>query len=221
MVLENLPPTLDAWLQPALVHWLGVVGALAAVGLVLGFIVLAAVNGPGRAGDTIYRLLSGAVLDLLRMSPRRVLALARLAIQESLRRRVLAGLAVFIVVLAFALWFLDTTTSDPAKLFLSFVLTATTYLVLLMMLFLSAFSLPNDIKNHTIYTIVTKPVRPSEIVLGRILGFAAVGTALLVIMGLVSYAFVVRSLKHTHELSARDLVAAGPGAPVRKPVVLR
>ena len=45
-----------------------------------------------------------------------------------------------------------------------------------MALFLSAFSLPADIKNHTIYTIVTKPVRPSEIVLGRILGFAAIGT---------------------------------------------
>jgi hypothetical protein len=212
MVLENLPPTLDAWLKPALVHWLAVVGALAAVGLIVGFVVLTALNGPGRAGDAIYRLLSGAVGDLLRISPRRVLALARLAIQESLRRRVLAGLLVFFAILSFALWFLDTTTSDPAKLYLSFVLTATTYLVLLMMLFLSAFSLPTDIKNHTIYTIVTKPVRPSEIVLGRIVGFAAVGTALLAIMGLVSYVFVVRSLKHTHDLSPRDLVAAGGGA---------
>ena len=188
--------------------------AVALAALILGFIFTAALNGPGRAGDMIYRLLSGAVVDLFRLSPRRVLALARLAVQESLRRRVLAGLGVFIVILAFAIWFLDARTPDPAKLYLSFVLTATSWLILIMMVFLSAFSLPNDIKNHTIYTIVTKPVRPSEIVLGRIVGFAAVGTAMLAVMGVFSYVFVVRALDHTHELVARDLtlVAAGSDA---------
>ena len=89
------------------------------------------------------------------------------------------------------------------------MLTATTWLVMIMMVFLSAFSLPNDIKSHTIYTIVTKPVRPSEIVLGRIVGFAAVGTALLAVMGLFSYVFVVRALNHTHDLSLRDLAPSG------------
>ena len=37
------------------------------------------------------------------------------------------------------------------------------------------FSLPADIKTKTIYTVVTKPVRPGEIVLGRIVGFSLVG----------------------------------------------
>ena len=87
------------------------------------------------------------------------------------------------------------------------MLTATTYLVLLMALFLSAFSLPADIKNRTIYTVVTKPVRPGEIVLGRILGFTAIGTLLLVVMGLVSYVFVVRVLDHTHEVEVASLKA--------------
>ncbi len=59
------------------------------------------------------------------------------------------------------------------------MLTATSYLVLLLALFLSAFSLPADIQSRTLHTVVTKPVRPSEIVLGRILGFTIVGTALL------------------------------------------
>ena len=86
--------------------------------------------------------------DLLSISPRRVLALAWLAVQESLRRRVLVGFGVFLLILLFAGWFLDTKTNDPATLYLSFVLTATTYLVLLMALFLSAFSLPADIKNQ-------------------------------------------------------------------------
>lgn len=210
MVLEKEPLPLDLWFATTLPEWLAIVGALALVSLLIAFLALSVQGGPGQAGDRIFRFLSGAVVNLVRISPRRVLALARLAVQESIRRRVLAGLAVFIVILAFAVWFLDSNAYDPAKLYLSFVLTATTWLVLLVMLFLSAFSLPNDIKNHTIYTIATKPVRSSEIVLGRIVGFAAVGTVMLAVMGVSSYLFVVRALSHTHEVSARDLSAADP-----------
>jgi hypothetical protein len=143
--------------------------------------------------------------DLVSISPRRVSALAWLAVQESLRRRVLVGFGVFVLILLFAGWFLDTQSRDPATLYLSFVLTATTYLVLLMALFLSVFSLPADIKNKTIHTVVTKPVRPGEIVLGRIVGFALIGTLLLLIMGASSYVFVVRVLNHSHEVEIDSL----------------
>ncbi len=112
---------------------------------------------------------------------------------------------VFIVLLLFAGWYLDPESVDPARLYLNFVLTATSYLVLLLALFLSSQSLPADIKNHTIYTVVTKPVRASEVVLGRILGFTAVTTLLLVVIGLISYVFVQRNLAHTHQLTAADL----------------
>src|SRR5690606_1495928 len=59
-----------------------------------------------------------------------------------------------------------------------------------------------DIKNRTIYTVITKPVRSTEIVLGRMIGFTCVGTVLLALMGLISYGFVVRSLSHTHQIDA-------------------
>src|SRR5436309_1147678 len=95
---------------------------------------------------------------------------------------------------------------QSAKLYINFVLTATTYLVMLLALFLSAFSIPADIKSRTIYTVVTKPVRTGEIVLGRMLGFTAIGTVLLIVMGVASYVFVTRTLDHTHELTAADLV---------------
>ncbi|MEM6366112.1 MAG: ABC transporter permease, partial [Planctomycetota bacterium] len=52
--------------------------------------------------------------------------------------------------------------------------------------------------NKTIYTIVTKPVRATEIVLGRMLGFIAMGTLILIPMGLLSYVFVDRGLRHQH-----------------------
>jgi ABC-type transport system involved in multi-copper enzyme maturation permease subunit len=150
-------------------------------------------------------VLSDAVVDMISISPRRVLALARLAIQESIRRRVVIVFGVFILILLFAGWYLDRESIDPARLYLDFVLTATSYLLWLLVLFLSSLSLPADFKSHTIYTVVTKPVRASELVLGRIVGFTAVATLLLVVMGAISYVFVLRDLAHTHELTSEDL----------------
>jgi hypothetical protein len=222
MVLEKeYPPFLD-WLihtsgsQPgALWIWLLTIAALVIGGLIISFIALTARHGPHKAGDVIFKVLSTGALDLICISPRRVFALAKLAVQESIRRRVLVGFLVFVVILAFAGWFLNPDQLDPAKLYVSFVLSATAYLVLFMSLLLSAFSLPADIQNRTIYTIVTKPVRPSEVVLGRTLGFCAIGTVLLLLMGVGSYGFVSRTLNHTHELTEADLSpieATGGGA---------
>ncbi|HEX4150366.1 MAG TPA: hypothetical protein VHY20_15320, partial [Pirellulales bacterium] len=86
--------------------------------------------------------------DLVRVSPRRVYALARLTVQESLRRKVLAGFGMFAVILLFALWFLDTASVDPAPLYLGFVMNFTSYLVAVMALLLSVFSIPADIKSR-------------------------------------------------------------------------
>jgi ABC-type transport system involved in multi-copper enzyme maturation permease subunit len=124
---------------------------------------------------------------------------------------------VFTVLLLFAGWFLDPNSPNPARLYISFMMTTTSYLVLLLALFLSTFSLPNDIKNRTIYTVVTKPVRATEIVLGRMLGFSIVGTFLLAAMGVMSYVFVVRGLSHSHAVAIGDLLPddsgpAGKGA---------
>jgi hypothetical protein len=162
--------------------------------------------GPSESFYYVYRSLFGAVTDdLPRFSLRRTLAVSRLAIQEAIRNRVLIAFGVFIVLLLFAGLFLDTKNSNPARVYLSFVLGTTNYLVIIMSLVMSTFSIPNDIKNRTIYTVVTKPIRAGEIVLGRILGFLAVGTVMLVAMGLISYAFVQRGLSHDHVVAVADL----------------
>jgi hypothetical protein len=225
MVIETELPPFWQWLfgqaataaspavTGALVAWLQVVAILALFLLGTSFLVSVVRHGPASAARLFFRRLREGLIDLFKMSPRRVMALARLAIQEALHRRVLVAFAVFIVVLLFAGWYLDTESPEPARLYLSFVLTTTSYLVLLLALFLSVFSLPQDITRRTIHTIVTKPVRSSEIVLGRIIGFAAVGTVLLMATSAVSYIFVIRGLNHTHELTERDLRSDdSPGA---------
>ena len=205
MVQETDPPLFSQWIWPHVLYFLEASALLGLAIVVVFFLVAAFRYGPIAAGDVTYRAVRSSLRDLLSLSPRRISALAWLAVQESLRRRVLVGFAVFLLILLIAGWFLDTNSNDPATLYQSFVLTATTWLVLLMALFLSALSLPADIKNHTIYTIVTKPVRLSEIVLGRILGFAVIGTLMVGIMGLFSYIFVARVLNHTHELDVASL----------------
>jgi ABC-type transport system involved in multi-copper enzyme maturation permease subunit len=76
---------------------------------------------------------------------------------------------------------------------------------MLISLLVSTFSLSNDFKTKTIFNLVTKPVRASDIVLGRILGFTLVGTLLLVIMALLSAVFVWRMLDHTHTVQIANL----------------
>lgn len=177
----------------------------ALVALVVGLLVLLVRHGPLKAGDMVYRAVASGVAELAHLSPRRIWALARLAVQEAIRRRVWVALVIFVLILLFASWFLNTNHQEPAKLYLSFVLTATTYLVLMIALLMSAFSLPGEFKSKTIYTIMTKPVRAGDVVLGRILGFTLVGTALLAMMGVASYFFVNRALYHTHEIDGASL----------------
>ncbi|MCE9544912.1 MAG: PDZ domain-containing protein [Planctomycetia bacterium] len=213
MVVETQVPPFLSWLlsdsgdgQSALTTFLFTALVLFGLATMVAFLVAAFRYGPGRAFSSIVRGLGGGIVDFVRMSPRRILALSWLAFREAFRRQIWVGLVVFLVILMFAGWFLDPSSDDPARLYLGNVLNWTTLLMLVMALYLSSLSLPADIKNRTIYTIVTKPVRSSEIILGRIVGFTAACTVLLVIMAGASYVFVSRALAHRHVVVVDDIV---------------
>ena len=178
---------------------------LCLLGVIVGFICSALRYGFNEGFYRLAAVVVNAPFDFFRMSFGRIAAIATLAIQEAIRRRILIVFGIFVLLLLTAGWYLDQKSDRPAEIYLSFVLTAANFLILIVGLFISAFSLPNDIKFRTIYTVVTKPVMASEIVLGRIIGFSLVGTGLLVLMGAISYVFVVRGLSHTHAASAEEL----------------
>ena len=206
MVLEEEIPKFATWIGPALL-WYVFAGSLVAVfAAALAWLTQSVLYGPLAAGDRVYRGVLTGLADLAGMSPRRIWALARLAIQESLRRNVLVALALFLLIVLFAGWFLDPKSVNPGKLYLGFILGATNLLVCMVTLVLSVFSLPADIKAKAIQTVTTKPVRTGEIVLGRILGFSIVGTVLLAIMGLIGWGFVVRSVSHGHTVAVEDTI---------------
>ena len=206
MVLEEEIPKFATWIGPALL-WYVFAGSLVAVfAAALAWLTQSVLYGPLAAGDRVYRGVLTGLADLAGMSPRRIWALARLAIQESLRRNVLVALALFLLIVLFAGWFLDPKSVNPGKLYLGFILGATNLLVCMVTLVLSVFSLPADIKAKAIQTVTTKPVRTGEIVLGRILGFSIVGAVLLAIMGLIGWGFVVRSVSHGHTVAVEDTI---------------
>ena len=184
------------WIGPALLFFVIAVPVLAAFAFILCYIYSTIRHGPVEAFYAVSRVIATAVgRDLPQTRLGRMMAIASLTFKEALRRKVLVVFAIFAVIFLFAGWFLDVKSDDPAHLYLSFVLTTTNYLVLMLALFLSTFSLPADIKSKTIHTVVTKPVRPTEIIMGRMLGLAAIGTVLLVLMCVVSYVFVIRGLR--------------------------
>ncbi len=204
MILEHPIPPFFEWIGRAALNWALAVVAVAALTTVVSYVFLMLRNG-SKQGFKIFRSgIVEAFKDVKLFSWRRCGAMALLAIRESIRKKVVVICVVFMILLMFAGWFLDPGSKDPARLCASFVYQATTYLVLLLALFLSSLSLPADFKTKTIYTIVTKPVRSSEIVLGRILGIGAIGTGVLLIMAVCSYFFVSNTLRHTHVLNVGE-----------------
>ena len=201
MVIEDAILPFTEWFPEAVGYFFLAAGLFAVVALVVGFLVAAFQAGPLAGGESIYRTITGAFVDLASFSPRRTSALAWLAFKEGLRRKAVVVFAVFMVVLLFASWYFDVSEgTDPARIFIRNTMWMTTLLTLLLALFLSVFSLPADFKTKTIHTVVTKPVRAGEIVLGRVIGFSAVGTLVLVAMAVASGLFVVRSLNHEHQV---------------------
>ncbi len=189
----------------ALFLWLSSLGVLLGVAILVGLLIIVSRHGFRNLPRVFGQSARRALANMIGFSFRRTWAIARLTIKESLRRRVLLIFVLFLVLLLMAGWFIDPNNNNPASLYLTFVLSASGILITLLTLFLSSFSLPTDFKEKTIYTVVTKPVRSGELVMGRVLGVGLVGTTLLACMGVASYLFVTSGLQHNHILVSKDL----------------
>jgi len=121
----------DAFLESAVLQGSVLIILAIVLGLAVGYIISAVRYGPGEGFYAVARAVRDLVrFDLPGTSPRRILALARLAFKEAIRRKVLFVVGLFVVVLLLAGWYLNPESDEPARLYISFVLTATNYLVL-------------------------------------------------------------------------------------------
>ncbi|MDB4756734.1 hypothetical protein OAG56_05120 [Mariniblastus sp.] len=193
----------------SLVEWLSssslkfIIGAfiVAVVGVVFSYLTATLQYGPSEAFYFVSRVIFQIIPDFVRTSFGRIFALAKLAVQETLRKKIIfVAFAIFAAMLLGGGWFLNANSEHPDQVYIGFVFFGTQLLMGLFGLLIATFSLPTDIKTRTIYTVVTKPVRSSEIVLGRVAGFGFVGTIMLFLIWFASYLFVERGLNHTHNI---------------------
>lgn len=201
MVYDDSLTYLD-WLRQAAPAF--VIGAfiVSLAGVIFSYLVATLQYGPSEAFYFVSKIIFQIIPDFVRTSFGRIFALAKLAVQETLRKKIIfVAFAIFAAMLLGGGWFLNTNSRNPDQVYIGFVYFGTQLLMGLFALLIATFSLPNDIKSRTIYTVVTKPVRSSEIVIGRIIGFGFVGTVMLVLIWIASYLFVERGLNHTHNLS--------------------
>lgn len=180
----------------ALKNW-GAIIALAL--LVLGVFSFAlSLLSLGLSGPVaVLRQVGSGLADWVHTSPRRLWALSLLTIRESIRKKTLLVFVVFAILFLFAGWFISNANPDPrlqVKVYVAIVLKAMSWLILPIVLLLSCWGLPDDIKARSLHTVVTKPVRRHEVVLGRIFGFSLVGLFVLVIMGAVGYVWIRRQV---------------------------
>ena len=150
------------------------------------------------------------VLNILALRWRRIFALAGLSFKEALGRRVLWAFSALLLVFLFGSWFIAgrAKPDEQLKTYVALVFWAMTPLLLFVSVILAAFSIPADIRQQTIHTVLTKPVQRFEVYLGRVLGFGALMSLVLLFMAGVSLLYVLRGVDP--DAAAESLKARAP-----------
>ncbi|MFM8286058.1 MAG: ABC transporter permease [Planctomycetaceae bacterium] len=214
MSLSFDPQAFD-WVA-GLVQWLVVCLVVGVLGWATAALLMFLQSGaPGLA--QLVNLTLDMFRDFFGTSPRRVWALAVQTFREAWRGKLLWIFAIAAVLFMFAGMLLPAGKIDPeisTKSYVSFVWKAVTGLSVPLVLLLACWGLPQDIRLRSLHTVVTKPVRRHEIILGRILGLLGIGTAVLLVVGALGYVWVVRQhmglVAHLPEDQRQPLLARVP-----------
>jgi hypothetical protein len=177
-------------------QWLKVMLAALVLVVVVPLIVSPFIFG-WRGPWAVLRQFYEGIRDISELSLRRIWAISSLTAREAVRRKALLVFVVFAILFMFGSWFLPST-GEKADLAIQrhvvFVFTAISWLVLPVVLLLSCWGIPEDIRARSLHTVVTKPVRRVEVVIGRMLGFSLVATFIVGLMGCVGYVWIDRQI---------------------------
>lgn len=177
-------------------HWVKVAGFIVLLVLVVSLVGALASMGPRGVLGVLRQLYEG-IRDVSELSWRRIWALSMLTVREAVRRKALLVFVIFGVLFMFGSWFMssaDEKADIQIERHVVFVFTSVSWLVLPVVLMLSCWGIPEDIKARSLHTVVTKPARRVEVVLGRMLGFSLVATIIIGLMGIVGYFWIERQI---------------------------
>jgi len=125
-------------------------------------------------------------------------AVAKNTIKQALRMKIAVVFIILLVVLLpiMALSMTgDGTLKGRLQTFISYGLSLTSLLLCLLTIVVSVYSLTNDIKQRQIYTVITKPVRRFQLLLGKLLGVILLDGVLLLLFSALIYAVTVYTPK--------------------------
>lgn len=148
----------------------------------------------------LLRVAGLLIRELFAIRGRRLYSIARLSIYEANRKMGAPWivLIIFGLVLAFTHWFLiPPRAAEMGRLFVGTLTLVCSLLLTVMVAILTPLSLPADIRQQTIYTVVSKPVRRLELIWGRMLGFMTLVTGLVVVFGGISLFYLWRQVNTT------------------------
>jgi hypothetical protein len=154
-------------------------------------------------------------------SPRRVWTIAVNTFTEAIRQKVYNILLLFaLVVIASASFFAQFSFGEDAaqvateqlKFIKDFCLGAVAVFGMLIAIVGTAQLLPNEVENRTIYTILSKPVRRFEFLLGKYMGSVLLVFLSLVMMSIMFGAALVFKENRLVAETRQEVAAAGPEA---------
>jgi hypothetical protein len=125
----------------------------------------------------------------------RVWAVARNSFVSAMRMK-MAIVFILLLVILLPIMCLTSTGDGTAKgrvqSFVSYGLGLTSFLLSILTIIASCYSLSSDIKHKQIYTVITKPIRRFELILGKVLGVAILDLMLLFVFSSIIYTLTIQ-----------------------------
>lgn len=139
---------------------------------------------------------------------RSIWAVATNTIKQALRMKIAAVFVILLIVLLPVMGVSmtgDGTLKGRLQTFVSYSLSLTNLLLCLLTIIVSIYTLTNDIKQRQIYSVITKPIRRYQLLLGKLLGVILLSTALLALFSAVIYTITVYTPKY-YDAEESDLI---------------
>ncbi|MHC4326192.1 MAG: ABC transporter permease, partial [Planctomycetota bacterium] len=137
-------------------------------------------------------------------------AVAINTIKQALRIKVAIVFTILLMVLLPVLGF--TTTGDETlvgrlQTFVSYALSLTSFLLCLLTIIVSVYTVTSDIEKRQIYTVITKPIRRYQLILGKLLGVIALDIILLCLFSAIIYTIAIYTPRFM-KASEQELIEA-------------
>lgn len=125
---------------------------------------------------------------------RSIWAVATNTIKQALRMKIAAVFIVLLIVLLPVMGLSmtgDGTLMGRLQTFVSYSLSLTNLLLCLLTIIVTIYTLTSDIKQRQIYSVITKPIRRYQLLLGKLLGVVLLNTALLALFSVIIYTITI------------------------------